>query len=337
MNMKEYTDYMDNISVDDELHEKIMKRVTQKPAVLAMKKPLAWKRLAPVAACLIMVVAIAAVFGNNAGWFGDKVYAVELDGGTLSFYKSDYHGAGSLDLDFGGDTAGRSLTAEENELLFSHLSVSSYGIFSASDNSLLHVESRTGNTKIILSAHDVPVTDTMIETSRSISEINGVQVSAGYFITHANSKGERSFIYIASFDLNGVQVYVECGGDEDMSDELKTEIASVIETLINSGAPANIPFVYLLGDKPQQIGCYVAKNASVFLYEDNTFALHGPAEISHAPSGTYTIENGVLTLFGADEQVYKFFVDGDTLVFESGTWLENWVEPGTLLVLTEPD
>lgn len=306
---------------------------SNKGKVLTMKKTFAWKRLAPVAACLIMVVAITAIFGNNAGWFDNKTYAVELDGGTLNFYKSDFLGTSSLD--FGADTVGRNLTSEENDLLFTNLSVASYGIFNASDNELLHVEGRTGNTKIILAAHSTPVTDTVIETNRNTSEINDVKVSAGYFITRANSQGGKSIVYIASFDMNGVQFYLESSGNEDMSDELRSEITSVIDSLIRNGISLEIPFVYVIGDKAAILGQYITENATLTLFEGNKFELCGPMEISYCPSGTYTIENGKLTLFGAGDQVYKFLFDGDTIAFESGTWLENWIEPGTVLTLSE--
>ena len=208
---------------------------SEKRKVSFMNKVLNFKRLAPVAVCLVMVLAVIAIFGNNAGWFSGKIYTAELDGGTLNFYKSGSPGAGSLD--FGFDVIGRELTAEENNVLFGDLGATSHGLFSALDNTLLRVEGRTGNTKVIFAAHSNPVTDAIIETNRKASEVNGVQVSAGYFITHANSQGIKNIIYLASFDINGVQVYVECGGNEDMGDEWKSEIISVIDTLTKNTTP----------------------------------------------------------------------------------------------------
>jgi len=208
----------------------------EKRKVFTMNKAFNWKRLAPVAACLVMIIAVTAIFGNNAGWFGSKVYTAELNGGTLSFYKSGSLGAENK-LDFGVDVTSRDLTAEENNTLFGDLGVTSHGVFSESDKMLLHVEGRAGNAKVILAAHGTPVSDAVIETNRNTSEVNGIQVSAGYFITHANSQGIKTIIYLASFDMNGVQIYVECGGSQDMSEEWKSEIAYVIDTLIQNGTP----------------------------------------------------------------------------------------------------
>ena len=193
------------------------------------EKAFTWKWLAPVAACLIMVVAITAIFGNNAEWFGGKIYRAELDGERLDFYKSDSPATNSLD--FGVDVISRDLTAEENRILFENLDVTSHGIFSAADRTLLHVEGRTGNTKVILVARGLSATDAVIETIPKISEVNGVRVSAGYFVTKVNSHGIKNIVYLASFNIDGVQAYVECGGNQDESDEWKSEIAFVIDTL----------------------------------------------------------------------------------------------------------
>ena len=206
-----------------------------KKEIFTMSKFITLNRLAPVAACLVMVIAIMAIFGNNAGWFGGNTHTVELNGGTLNFYKSGSLGTGSLD--FGIEVTSRNITVEENNLLFGNLGVSSNGIFSKQDNTLLRLEGKIGNAKVILAAEGIPVTDTVIETNRNSSEVNGVQVSAGYFITKANSQGIKNIIYLASFDINGVQVYIECSGSQDMSEELKSEIATVIDTLTKNTTP----------------------------------------------------------------------------------------------------
>ena len=240
MRNKQIVDSWNKIEPDSAADARMLKAIlarnhsgkSEKRKVSFMNKALNLKRLAPVAACLVMVLAVTAIFGNNAGWFGGKPYTAELGGGTLNFYKSGSPGVGNLDL--GVDVTSRELTAEEINVLFGDLGVTSHGIFRTSDNTLLLVEGRTGNTKVILAAHGVPVTDTPIETDRKVSEVNGVQVTAGYFITHANSQGIKNIIYLASFDMSGVQVYVECGGNEDMGEEWKSEIVSVIDTLTKS-------------------------------------------------------------------------------------------------------
>ena len=194
-----------------------------------------WKQLAPKAACFVLVIALFAVVGNNAGWFDSNVYTVELGSGTISFYKADVSGIASLD--FGVDVTSRVLTAEENRILFGDLSATSYGMFNSENEALLHVEGKTGATKVIFAAPGTPVTDTIIDADKEVSEISGVPISAGYFITKANSQGIKDIIYFASFSLGDASVYVELGGEEANSEHFQNEIASIIEKLIQNGTP----------------------------------------------------------------------------------------------------
>jgi hypothetical protein len=247
---------MDQIEPSRELIQTAKRRMQERIArkVYPMNKNLHWKRLAPIAACLIMVVAVAAFFGNSVGLFGSKVYTAELDGGTLNFRRSTA-GAGNMAFELGIDGTARNLTAGENHLLFGEAfgasTISSHGFFSIGDQygpdgSLLHVEAMAlneagdhiGGMKIILAATSLGyVPDTLIETKRNISEINGVQVSAGYWISRENSRGERNIVYLASYETESVTVYVECGGSLDRNDEIRAEIAFAIDTLTRNGTP----------------------------------------------------------------------------------------------------
>jgi len=197
----------------------------------SIKKILYWKRLVPVAAFLVAIVIIAATYGDNAGWFDNRVYTVDLVGGeTLRFYKIDALGGGSLD--FGSDVISRDLTTEENKAIFGEMPIAAHGLFDSSNGELLHIEGRYGNIKIVLTAQGVSSIDTVIDTSRVTTEVNAIPVSAGYFITKANSQGIRNIVFIASFDISGYSVYVESWGVADERETLREEIASAIVTVI---------------------------------------------------------------------------------------------------------
>jgi len=73
------------------------------------------------------------------------------------------------------------------------------------------------------------------------------------------------------------------------------------------------------------------------LFEGNKYALSGTAEISYVLSGTYTIEGDVMKLFIGDDEAFRFIFSDNTLIFESGEWLENWVEPGTVFTPSESE
>ena len=237
------------IKPDNATHERILNNVLDRIHSKTNKTPY-WKRLAPVAACLVMVIIFTTVIGINTGWFGGKTYTVELSGGTLHFYKSDMNAA-SLALELGVDVTARDLTKEENNLLFGDLfgglGFSSHGFFAigdeyAPDKSLLYVEAKSqrndGGMKIIFAVTNLGyITDAMIDTDSAISEINGVPVSAGYWITPANSRGDRSIIYLTAYETAGISVYVENGGSLERSNEIRDEIAVVVDTLTRNGTP----------------------------------------------------------------------------------------------------
>jgi hypothetical protein len=200
------------------------------------------KRAIPIAVCLVAVLALTAAFGSNAGWFDRRVHTADLgNGNVLNFYKTDALGATGMDL---GDVTSRELTTAENQILFGELPVTSYATFSATNKTLMRVEGnieiKTGNAgsaKVILAAPGIPVTDTSIDADREISEVNGVPVSAGYFVTDTNSRGFSDMIYIASFAMDGVSAYLALGGAEAESEALRHVIAGMIEQLIRNGAP----------------------------------------------------------------------------------------------------
>lgn len=196
-------------------------------------KTLNRKRLALIAACFVVAIALVGIFGKSAGWFGGKVLSTNLDDGTLNFYKSNsISNAASLawDIDWGNGIH-RELTADESKALFGKPGVSGYAIFRSTDNTLLHFEGKAGKTKIILAASGAPVTDTIVEGNEKTSEINGIPVTAGYFVTNANSQGIKNIIYFASFKADETSVYVELGGVETDSNALRAEIAGVVYQL----------------------------------------------------------------------------------------------------------
>jgi hypothetical protein len=196
------------------------------------------KRLSLIAACLMVVIALTAVICNNHNLLGIGVHTEESGtSGGLNYYKSGAVTKES-DMSWGVATQGRKLTNNENMILFKDLvGVTANGIFNTNSKSLLHVFGKFGKTTILFSAPGLPLTDTIIVADEKLSEINGIPISAGYFITKANSKGIKNIIYFASFTLNDVSVFVKCGGAKYEKDNLRGEITRVIVQLVNNSAP----------------------------------------------------------------------------------------------------
>ncbi|MDR1059922.1 MAG: hypothetical protein LBL83_01630 [Clostridiales bacterium] len=199
-----------------------------------VNRTLGWKRLAPLATCLALAVALigAGVLGNTAGWFGGKPFAADLgNSGTLNFYRNNsLPGAASFARDASwGESIGRDLTEADSRALFGDLPSIGYFMFRSADNAFMHFEGHAGNAKIILSANGFALTDTPIDINARTSDINGIPVAAGYWISGANSKGIRAIIYTASFEHDGVSVYMEVGGEESDGNAFLAEISALVE------------------------------------------------------------------------------------------------------------
>ncbi len=65
------------------------------------------------------------------------------------------------------------------------------------------------------------------------------------------------------------------------------------------------------------------------LQGDNEFILLGPPYLNFAPTGKYSVTDKKLILTVSEEEKYIFSIKNGNLIFESGTWLENWVERGS--------
>jgi hypothetical protein len=174
-------------------------------------------------------------FGSDAGWFGGKSYTVDLGGsGTLSFNRANV-GVGDIGWDEDwGELIDRRLTESEIQSLFGDLSVTGgNAVFRSVDNAFMHFEGEVDGAKVILAANGHPVTDTIVDVdgNEKVSEINGIPVNAGYFVTDANSRGEKDIIFIASFDADSATVQVESGGAEADSDALRAKIGDIVGQL----------------------------------------------------------------------------------------------------------
>ncbi|MGN0547565.1 MAG: hypothetical protein ACI4I3_09550 [Acutalibacteraceae bacterium] len=224
MNAKKFSEAMNELDgkyIDEALNYKSNK--TNRPV---------WVRWGAIAACFAVVVALGAgmfhfgLLGSNA----DK--AVLENGDELVFEKSDMV-AGSLDL----NVETRPLTEEENRILFKDLPGKANAIYAADSGELIGFEGEIENIKITVQLTEQTLTDTVIEGTENNTEINGVSVTAGYFITDPNSRGERNAIYYAAFELGNSKFYLVNSGTKDDSEATKNQLAEVIQRLIENGEP----------------------------------------------------------------------------------------------------
>lgn len=188
-----------------------------------------WLKWGTIAACLVMAV----VLGVGILRFRSSEDTVTLENGeTIIFCKSN---VGECSLVFDFDIISRDLTGEELERLFPNLSVTAYAHFNASNNQLVGLRGKIGDIRLIVSRADVNLLDTIVEGNEKSSEINGVPITAGYFVTRPNSTGIKTAIYYVAFTMGNTRIYVENAGPEYERETVKNELADVIEALINNG------------------------------------------------------------------------------------------------------
>lgn len=203
--------------------------------VRAKKKMPVWFPWA-AAACFLFTL----LFGGRAlfgGMFGNGREIVTLENGDrISFVKADVS-AGSIMQMPDMDVFFRELTKEECNSLFAGLSAAGQAAFTGKGRQAVGFEGKIGNVKVVISTPGFCLRDTIIEGREESTQVEGTAVTAGYFVTRTNSRGEKNVIYYASFALGNTSIYVEGGGTQAQGAAVREEVASVVWKLINNGEP----------------------------------------------------------------------------------------------------
>lgn len=191
-----------------------------------------WIKWAGVAACVVLVAAFG-ISVSKGRLFGTKEDIAVLDNGnTINFIESD---SAMKQSDIALQLETRALEESEVGKLFHGLPVTAYALFNAEDSNIIGIEGNIDDMKLIVSKSDMMLNDVVIEGEEKASDVDGVSVYAGYFITKADSRGGKTVIYYASFKLGGCTVYLEHAGPDDESETVRDEIASVIKKVISFG------------------------------------------------------------------------------------------------------
>lgn len=196
------------------------------------KKSRNWIKWTSIAIGVTFVVLVIGVW--QGGWFGNKGLLSYSDENTINFEKTNLLvRPSSLDLNL--NVTIRDLTDGETRALFGDLPINAHALFSASDNRCVGIEGKIGNVSIFISMPELLLPDYLIHGKEEVSELNGVPIKAGYFMTDPNSRAERNAIYYASFELGDKTVYVENWWLEAEGDTLKNNLVEVIGDIIANG------------------------------------------------------------------------------------------------------
>jgi hypothetical protein len=146
---------------------------------------------------------------------------------------------------------------------------------------------------------------------------NAVELAALTF-TAANHTGREAFIFIPSTNAAlGMAFITTTHNDFIPGFTTDDDIAAVLE--INRQNAATVGIFTAEGDSA----------ATLTLRDNNEFTLRGPDYVSFIMSGSYRTENGRIILSAEGDETI-FLMNAGSLIFESGAWLENFAESGTV-------
>lgn len=214
-----------------EVDDSFISEAAPKNKVHKKSKAVKWSALA---ACLAATIVLAVgIFSINSGFKKSETARLE-NGETVVFAKGG--SVVSNDMSFIYSRTAKSLTAEQVQSLFGKLPIKADGLYSDEDGRLVCIEGNVGDIKVEIGLDGNYFRDTIIESdTESVSQVNGVRVKGGLFLTDRNSKGERYAIYYASFKLGDDNVYVEGAGKAKDGEKIRNDVADVIYKLINNG------------------------------------------------------------------------------------------------------
>lgn len=189
--------------------------------------------LIPAAAFLVMVAAIGFRLHNP------KKLAVTLDNGMNVVYDANIATAGNAMYAYDYEIQTRELTAEElQQLLPCSLQPDScHAVFRAETGEFERAETKIGEVHVHLAREGLPVTDDIVTGETANAEIYGIPVTFGFFLTKPNSRGIRTAVLYASYLREGLQVYLETGGDEANQEQFGTDLGNLVCELLAHDAP----------------------------------------------------------------------------------------------------
>lgn len=107
-------------------------------------------------------------------------------------------------------------------------------------------------------------------------------------------------------------------------------VGMILAVIFSFGCSTNDQTEKLKTGKYDMQGAPMEDWAWILLNEDYTFEFNRNLATSYRPRGSYSIENGELILFVNDAENYKFTLEDEKLIFESGEFAETLIEKGTI-------
>lgn len=199
-----------------------------------LARPSVWVKITAVAACIVLTVTLGISFIHNRPIGSDDHIVTIENGKTLRFVKHDADQ--SVKLSFSDALDSRELTGDEIGALFGHLPVNASAHFDRTDHRMIGVDGNIGDVKLMVATDAVMSNTTPPTANGHTSFVNGVSISAGYYLTEPDGESGERVVYYATFELGDNTVYVEHAGATEDSEASRTELTAIILLLIDNGA-----------------------------------------------------------------------------------------------------
>lgn len=189
------------------------------------KNLLKWGTLA---ACLVIATASAISISTK-----QQPPIVTLENGDVINFstKGDYVFY-NIAIEIGDN---RNLSKSEASAIFGESNIEASVIFEEGSNEFIMLDGAIDGFDIDVNRKDIP-SCIVIEGEENTSYVNDIAVTAGYFITEANSKGKRRAIVYGEFEIGNYRVHIETAGDKSELETLCNELAKELYKLIENAS-----------------------------------------------------------------------------------------------------
>ena len=187
-----------------------------------------WLKWGAFAACICIV--IASVIGISTK--REPLIVTLENGDKINFSTKGGLASHNIMISIGDN---RDLNETESNTIFGKPDVVALVVFEEGTNEFIILNGTIDSFKIEVHRKDIP-SCVVIEGEESISYINDIPVTAGYFITDANSKGKRTAVVYGEFEVGNYRVYLETAGDKSELETLCNELAKELYKLIENAS-----------------------------------------------------------------------------------------------------
>lgn len=187
-----------------------------------------WLKWGAFAACICIV--IASVIGISTK--REPLIVTLKNGDEINFSTKGGLATHNIMISIGDN---RDLSETESNAIFGRPDVDASVVFEEGTNEFIILNGTIDGFKIEVHRKNIP-SCIVIEGEESVSYINDIPVTAGYFITDANSKGKRRAIVYGEFEIGNYRVYLETAGDKSELETLCNELAKELYKLIENAS-----------------------------------------------------------------------------------------------------